>query len=236
MNHEKLSLRLERVAIHIPEGSILADIGSDHAYLPCYAVKKGLVKMAIAGEVSEGPYQSACNKVRETGLGEHISVRKGDGLEVLSPGEATVISIAGMGGTLISSILENGKTKLSNVKKLILQPNVGANHVRMWLIENGWELADEEILEEDGKIYEILAAEPGDPLKPYGVEKESGLLFGPFLMKEKNDAFIKRWTLEKEHWKKISGQLSAVALNTETEERRNVLLARIKMAEEVLGI
>ena len=72
-----------------------------------------------------------------------------------------------MGGILISSILENGKDKLGAVKRLVLQPNVGSNIVRTWLLENDWELVNEEILEEDGKIYEILIAERGIPAKPY---------------------------------------------------------------------
>ena len=67
MNHEKLSLRLQRVALHIPKGSILADIGSDHAYLPCYAITNDLCSKAIAGEVVEGPYQSALKQVKEDG-------------------------------------------------------------------------------------------------------------------------------------------------------------------------
>lgn len=140
MNHEKLSLRLQRVAVHIPKESILADIGSDHAYLPCYAVIHNLCSKAIAGEVVEGPYQSAVKQVRETGLEAKIDVRKGDGLDVLEKDEATSITIAGMGGTLITSILEKGKDKLAKVERLILQPNVGSQNVRTWLMDNGWEL------------------------------------------------------------------------------------------------
>lgn len=204
MNHERLSMRLERVAIHIPKGSILADIGSDHAYLPCYAVGNGLCDRAIAGEVVEGPYQSARKQVAMTGLEDKIEVRKGDGLEVLNPDEATCITICGMGGTLISSILESGKEKLGIAKRLILQPNVGAANVRSWLIDNGWELSGEEILEEDGKIYEILIAEKGDPLRPYRVNKQNGLMFGPYLTEEFSPTFIKKWQFEKSIWKESS--------------------------------
>ena len=77
-----------------------------------------------------------------------------------------------MGGTLIASILERGKNKLGKVERLILQPNVGSQNVRIWLMDNDWELKDEEILEEDGKIYEILIAETGEPLKPYENQRD----------------------------------------------------------------
>ena len=89
-----------------------------------------------------------------------------------------------MGGTLIASILERGKNKLAKVERLILQPNVGAQNVRIWLMENGWELVDEEILEEDGKIYEILIAETGEPLKPYEDKREMRLQFRSILKKQ----------------------------------------------------
>lgn len=233
MNHEKLSMRLERVAIHIPKGSILADIGSDHAYLPCYAVNNGLCDSAIAGEVVEGPYQSARKQVAMTGLGDKIEVRKGDGLEVLNPDEATCITIAGMGGTLISSILESGKAKLGKAERLILQPNVGAANVRSWLIENGWELCGEEILEEDGKIYEILIAKKGDPLRPYGVNKQTGLIFGPFLREQFSDIFIKKWQHEKKHLERIIEQLDESG-RSGLETKRNDLESQISLIEEVL--
>ncbi|CAH0141642.1 tRNA (adenine(22)-N(1))-methyltransferase [Peribacillus sp. Bi96] len=233
MNHEKLSKRLEHVAIHIQKGSILADIGSDHAYLPCYAVNNGLCDHAIAGEVVEGPYQSARRQVAITGLEGKIEVRKGDGLEVLNPDEATCITICGMGGTLISSILESGKGKLGKAERLILQPNVGAANVRSWLIDNGWELCGEEVLEEDEKIYEILIAEKGAPLRPYRANMQTGLMFGPYLMEQFSDTFIKKWQLEKKHLERIIEQLDESGRGG-LETKRNELKSQISVIEEVL--
>jgi tRNA (adenine22-N1)-methyltransferase len=234
MNSEKLSIRLESVAKYIPKGSRIADIGSDHAYLPCYVVQKEMSSFAIAGEVAEGPYQSARSQVESLGLTESISVRKGDGLEVLKPGEVDCITIAGMGGALIASILEAGKDKLANVRRLILQPNIGAKSIRTWLLENDWGLAAEEILEEDGKIYEVLVAEQGEAKTAYEDQWEKGLLFGPFLLKEKNTAFQKKWHAEKVNWQKIVMQLDQASETRENKEKKQELLRKIQLAEEVL--
>lgn len=233
MNTEKLSNRLEAVTNYIPSDARVADIGSDHAYLPCYAVKKGIASFAVAGEVVEGPYQSAKKQVKMEGLENQISVRKGNGLEVISPNEVDCITIAGMGGALIASILEEGKSKLASVKRLILQPNLSAISIRSWLIDNGWELIAEQILEEDGKIYEILAAEKGEPLKPYK-NTEKGLLMGPFLMEQKSSVFQNKWLGEKKNWERILVQLEKAAYSSETEKRKQELKRKIKMAEEVL--
>ena len=186
----KISKRLKTIAQYIPENSVLADIGSDHAYLPVFAVEKGLAKKVIAGEIADGPYQSALSNVKEAGYGDVIRVRKGDGLSVIRNDDGVdCITIAGMGGTLIVSILEQGKEKLKGVKRIILQPNIAADTVRSWLINNNWELTGETIIQEDRHIYEILIAEPGDGSNPYSKEQDKEIFFGPFLLKEKNSAF-----------------------------------------------
>jgi tRNA (adenine22-N1)-methyltransferase len=235
MNTEKLSNRLEAVANYIPHGFTIADIGSDHAYLPCNVVKKGRVNFAIAGEVVEGPYQSARKNVQAEGLTEKISVRMGSGLDVIHPGEVDCVTIAGMGGALITSILESGKDKLVDVKRLVLQPNISAISIREWFLQNGWELKNEDILEEDGKIYEILVAEKGDPLQPYGDQLESGLLLGPFLQKRKGIAFERKWTLEMQNWERILHQLNHAANSgDEISQKKQELMRKIKLMEEAL--
>lgn len=235
MNTDKLSQRLEAVVRYIPKGYRLADIGSDHAYLPCHAVKTGVTPFVVAGEVVEGPYQSAKQQVEMEGLTGQIVVRKGNGLDVIEAGEVDCITIAGMGGALIASILESGKEKLSLTKRLILQPNISAITIRNWLLLNGWELIAEEIVEEDDKIYEILVAEQGDPNKPYR-ELQKGLLLGPFLMEEKSPVFQKKWQAELMNWQRILAQLEKAAKTEENDKKRAELSEKSRMVEEVLHV
>lgn len=234
LNTEKLSQRLEAVVNYIPKGFRLADIGSDHAYLPCYAVKQGIVPFAIAGEVVEGPYQSAKRQVELEGLMDEIKVRKGNGLEVISQDEVDCITIAGMGGALITSILEEGKDKLNTIKRLILQPNISAVSIRSWLMKNGWILIAENILEEDEKIYEILVAEKGDPVDKPDLEMRKELLFGPFLLADKTTVFKKKWLTELKNWQRILTQLEQAASTEETIQKKYELIEKIKLVEEVL--
>jgi tRNA (adenine22-N1)-methyltransferase len=236
MNEMNLSKRLETVASYIPKDAILADIGSDHAYLPCYSILQGVAKSAIAGEITEGPFLSAKSQVMKCELSDVISVRQGDGLSVIEDREVIdCITIAGMGGGLIKKILDEGKGKLTHVKRLILQPNIHAIYIRQWLLENGWELIDEEIIEEDHKIYEILVAEKGEPMQPYQtVFLQTGLLLGPHLIKKKSDIFIEKWTQECSHWKTILEQLEAAGHTYENNEKFRELENQIKLVEEVL--
>jgi tRNA (adenine22-N1)-methyltransferase len=235
LNSDKLSNRLATVAKYVPPGVRLADIGSDHAYLPVFLAKNKELPFAIAGEVAVGPFQSAEGKVMSEGLTEKISVRLGDGLDVIGRGEVDCITIAGMGGALISDILERGKDKLFSVKRLVLQPNISANSIRKWFLENSWELIAEEIIEEDGKIYEILVGEKGEPNNPYGKNIDSGLLLGPFLADRKEEAFRKKWSLEKNNWQRIYAQLENATPSPETLEKKQELLSKIKLVEECLN-
>ena len=104
-----LSKRMQAVADLVPEAACLADIGTDHGYLPISLVQKGRVSRAIAMDVNAGPLDRASGHIEECGLGERIATRLSDGLTELGPGEADVVLIAGMGGPLTVRILERGK-------------------------------------------------------------------------------------------------------------------------------
>ncbi|PHD28340.1 tRNA (adenine(22)-N(1))-methyltransferase TrmK [Bacillus wiedmannii] len=235
MNEVKLSKRLEEVVREIPVGSTVADIGSDHAYLPCYAIINNIATKAVAGEVVEGPFRSAQATVAESGLQDKVDVRKGNGLAVIAPGEVDVITVAGMGGALIRDILESGKEKLEGVTRLILQPNIAAHHIREWFIENGWELIHEKIVKEDGKIYEILVGEQGNIASPYSENKQAELFMGPFLIKEKSEAFVEKWEGELKNFQNILKQLERAADSEETKAKRAEVEAKMKMIGEVLS-
>ncbi|MEI4789306.1 tRNA (adenine(22)-N(1))-methyltransferase TrmK [Bacillus sp. FJAT-53060] len=237
MNEMNLSKRLKRVADFLPKEAVFADIGSDHAYLPCYAILYQKAVKAIAGEVTDGPLQSAKQQVHRLELDAQISVRKGNGLEVIEQGEVSAVTIAGMGGALIASILNEGKHKLAGHERLILQPNIHAYHIRLWLYQEGYELMDEVILEEDGKIYEIIIAEKGDQDKPYeGMSVEAGMLVGPFLAKEQNHVFLRKWMQELQHMENIKGQIQKAAPTEENKERLKELNAKINILKEVLTV
>ena len=220
-----ISKRLELVASFVPQGAILLDVGSDHAYLPIELVERGKIESAIAGEVVEGPYQSAVKNVEAHGLKEKIHVRLANGLAAFEEADqVSVITIAGMGGRLIARILEEGLDKLANVERLILQPNNREDDLRIWLQDHGFEIVAESILEEAGKFYEILVVEAGQMKL-----SASDVRFGPFLSKELNPVFVQKWQKEAEKLEFALGQIPEKNL-----EERQVLVDKIQAIKEVL--
>lgn len=174
----KLSKRLQAIAELVPPGARIADIGTDHAFLPCYLVKKGITPQAIGVEVKEGPYSAACRTVRAYHLEDKIDIRLGDGLKPLQPGEVEAVILAGMGGNTMLEILEAFPQLVDSLQTLILQPMNGAEHVRAWLARRGWAIADEELLLEDGRFYQVIKAVRGQGQIPAGM----GLYYGPLLI------------------------------------------------------
>ncbi|WP_339471322.1 MULTISPECIES: tRNA (adenine(22)-N(1))-methyltransferase [unclassified Pseudomonas] len=190
MNEHTLSMRLERVGANVPTGARLADIGSDHGYLPVALMRRGLIVAAVAGEVAATPFHAAQRTVRSNGLEQQITVRLADGLAAIEPRDGvTAISVCGMGGETIRDILENGKSYLSGQERLILQPNGGEQPVRQWLMDNGYSILSEELLWENRFYYEIIVAERAGPVA-YSAEQ---LYFGPLQMQARSPAFLAKW-------------------------------------------
>ena len=220
-----ISKRLELVASFVPQGAILLDVGSDHAYLPIELVERGKIESAIAGEVVEGPYQSAVKNVEAHGLEEKIQVRLANGLAAFEEADqVSVITIAGMGGRLIARILEEGLDKLAHVERLLLQPNNREDDLRIWLQDNGFQIVAESILEEAGKFYEILVVETGQMKL-----SASDVRFGPFLSKEVSPVFVQKWQKEAAKLEFALGQIPEKNM-----EERQVLVDKIQAIKEVL--
>ncbi|MFT8400024.1 MAG: tRNA (adenine(22)-N(1))-methyltransferase TrmK [Lentilactobacillus diolivorans] len=194
MNSNHLSKRLETVSEHVERGSRLADIGSDHAYLPIYLAKNKIIPYGVVGEVAKGPLSNAVSEIKKEKLLSVLQPRLADGLAAIEPGDnITVITIAGMGGNLITHILESGKEKLKGNEKLILQPNVGEPIVRKWLMVNGYQIKAEQILVDDSHTYEIITAIKASQKMAYSPNE---LMFGPLLLKEKSPVFKAKWREE----------------------------------------
>lgn len=182
-------MRLERVAAQVPTGARLADIGSDHGYLPVALMRRGVIAGAVAGEVALTPFHAAERTVRDNGHEQLITVRLADGLAAIEPqDDITAVSICGMGGETIRDILDAGKARLSGRERLILQPNGGEQPLRQWLMDNGYRILSEEVLRENRFYYEIIVAERAGPVQ-YTAEE---LYFGPLHMQARSPVFLSK--------------------------------------------
>lgn len=156
--------RLEAIIKHI-NGKIIADIGTDHAYIPIYLIENNLAEFVIASDINEGPLLIAEDNIKNHGLSQKIETRLGGGLSVLKEGEADTIIIAGMGGILISEII-NADIQTAKAYKLILQPMNAQYELRKYLLSHGFKITNEDIAVEGFKVYNIIDAESGEQ-KPF---------------------------------------------------------------------
>lgn len=157
----RLSQRLLRVAEQIPQGMTVADIGTDHAFLPVYLLLRKISPRVIGVEAKPGPLETARRQAGRFGLKELLDLRQGDGLGALRPGEAEAAVIAGLGGENIAAILRRAPAGvLKNLKLLVLQPMNDADLVRKWLEGSGWEIIDEDLVRENGFFYPVIKAAP----------------------------------------------------------------------------
>lgn len=214
----KISKRLKECARFVNPYTFVADVGTDHALLPIYLIKEGIAKHVIASDVRQGPLSFAKRNVEAEGL-DNISIVLSDGIKHITD-DVEVVIISGMGGKLISDILQDD---LKNVQRLVLQPNMASDILRNSLQEMSFQIIDEVIIKDNDIHYEILVADKGTMNLT-----EEELMFGPVNLKNKSSEFIEYWTIEKE---KLENILKNIPVTHENHEK---IKNQIEMIGEVL--
>ena len=201
-----LSKRLQVVADFVPANARLADIGSDHAYLPANLLLADKISFGIAGEVAKGPLENARQEVMRHRLTDRLEARLADGLAAIKPEDnIDTVVVAGMGGRLISQILEAGHQNNEHYDYLILQPNIDVYVVREWLEQHGYKLTAETMLLDEGHYYEILVAQPGEQTLTHQERH-----FGPFNIANNDAVWRAKWQRESERIGDVMMQLISV--------------------------
>lgn len=163
----QLSPRLFLCASLVPEGASMADIGTDHAYLPVWLAKSGKVRRAIACDLREGPIQRAKEHVRRYAVESRVETRLSDGLQAVRPDEVDTVVIAGMGGEVIAGILEQAPW-LKEGKTLILQAMTSAEELRLWLQKERYRVIQEKAVRSEGRIYTVMLVQYENEPFQYG--------------------------------------------------------------------
>ena len=189
----ELSIRLKAVADLVTPGLRLADIGTDHAYIPIYLVEQQIIPSAIAMDINKGPLGRAETNIKEHGLDQKIQTRLSDGLERLDLNEADTMIAAGMGGALVIKILSAKEEVTENLKELILQPQSEIWKVREYLSTKGYRIIDEKMVIDDGKYYTAMKAVKGE-----AAYNRAELEYGPILLEKKDPVLLEFLNREKE--------------------------------------
>ena len=225
----KLSQRLQAIGNFVPNNSIVADIGTDHGYIPAYLIQNNISKRVIGTDISKGSLEKIIDYIRELGIEHRVDTRLGDGLEVIKPYEIDTVIIAGMGGLLIRDILENHKKVTDSIINFIFQPMVASKELRQYLIENKFEIIKEELVKEEDKYYEIIYAKKGLSF----IEKDIYYEISQFLIKERHP-LLKEFIEEKiTSTKKIMEEIKDIG-SEKSQERYLELQNSLEDYEEVL--
>lgn len=225
----KLSQRLQAIADFVPQNAKVADIGTDHGFLPCWLAQNNKVEFVIACDVNAQPLALAQKNITDTNVGEIVSTRLGDGLSVLQPGEVDVVTIAGMGGTLMLEILDAAPAVADRLKRIILQPNVGAEAVRIWAEKNRWKIVTEELVRENDIFSVIIVLEPGRSDKFMSAVE---LYLGPKLLEMQHPLL---GLYISEEWEKTQHILEQLSQSDSEESRRKEKMLRQKW-EDINGV
>lgn len=206
----KLTPRLQVIADYVEKDAIVADIGTDHAYIPVHLLENDISKKVIAADINKGPLNNAKKYIESRKLEDKIETRLGNGIEVLKPYEVNTVIIAGMGGLLINGILENSKAVVKTIDTFILQPMVASDELRKYLYTHGYKITHEKLAKEGNKLYEIIYAEHGNE----DIENEIYYEIGKKLFENK-DEFLEEFLDKKT--KKLEKAIDNIAKSSTQE-------------------
>lgn len=225
----KLSQRLQAIADFVPQNAKVADIGTDHGFLPCWLAQNEKAELVIACDINAQPLALAQKNIADANVTETVSTRLGNGLSVLKPGEVDVVTIAGMGGSLMLEILDGAPSVVDCLQRIILQPNVGAETVRIWAEKNRWQIVAEELVRENDIFSVIIVLEPGRSDRFMSAVE---LYLGPRLLAEHHPLL---GLYISEEWEKTQYILEQLAQSDSEESRRKEKMLRQKW-EDINGV
>ncbi|MBO5303181.1 MAG: SAM-dependent methyltransferase [Lachnospiraceae bacterium] len=207
----KLSDRLQHLADMVSENTVLADVGTDHGYIPIYLLQSKKIKKAYAMDIGKGPLQRAKEHIEECGLGDYIETRLSDGVAALSLDEADTILIAGMGGGLVLHILTEGESVVAAADELILQPQSEIERVREYLYQKGYVIDKEDMVCEDGKYYPMMHVDMRKNMqREFSYSKEEWQViyrYGEHLLREKHTVLHQYLLYRLEQYEQIAAGL-----------------------------
>jgi len=230
----KLTARLKKIASLVDSGKKIADIGTDHGYIPAYLLSEGIIDFAILGDVNKGPLENAKSEIMALGFEDKCDLRLGNGLDILKPGEVDQIIIAGMGGQLIGQILELGREVSTRAEKLILQPMQGQDDLRRYLEKNGYIILDEYLEREDFRIYEIIVAKYDKDRNSCTFEGKKGSIDEDVLYKDKYGNILDKDSMEYNVLANLKYEVPELILNNKNELVRSFLDKKVHEYSSIL--
>ncbi len=227
----ELSERLNFIIKNIENTSVLADIGTDHGYIPLHAIRNGICSKAIAIDINKDPLDKARLNAILEGMGDELEFRLGDGLKALEKDEVEVTVIAGMGGNLIRDILEAQIEKVNSMKYLILQPAQNPEVLREYLYTNNYEIIHEDLCLDENIYYELFKVrrKEGEATNLDSIYYE----VSPKLLMQKHP-LMKEYLISKvENYEKINSFITESTINA--NERRKSIQEKIEVITNMIN-
>jgi len=221
------SKRLKKIANMVPKSDKVADVGTDHGFLPIELLQSGQAREAYAMDINKGPLKKAYDNILKAGLIDKVKVIESDGLERLPEPVDTVI-IAGMGGQLITSILSQSETKLMKIQTMVLSPHRDEEVLRRQLHQLGWKIQDESMVEEQGKYYTVIKA-----IKGKETYTAIEYLYGKCLIEKKTEVWKAYLHQLLERYKELFKRLDGHKTQN-TQARQQVIKKKINQIEEII--